>query len=168
MPRTRPSLRASIAEATGGAPLPEGTGRFLLGAAGLLLAIGLFVWWNVRASDAERAVIQHYVSSLRRGDDAAAYALLTSETKRLFAEDAWRGGMHTALLRASADLRVDAVRPITDANKGCARAIVVAGGVETGVTFYLRDENGPRIHAILTNDDFGGGRLLTIEPWQCF
>ena len=168
VPRTRPSLRASIAEATRDTPLPPGTGRFLLGIAGLILAVGLFVWWNVRASDAETSMVRQYVDALRGGDDGAAYALLTSSAKGALAEDAWRADAGTALLRASDGLRIDAVRPIGDANKGCVRAVVSASGAETGITFYVRDENGPRIQAVLGQGDAAGGDLMTIEPWQCF
>lgn len=148
-------------------PFPPGTLKLLLQVLGVLLLIGGGITAIVLAPSEERDAVRKYVALLREGKLSEAHGMLASERAAALSVDGLKTALHTPLLSRSTDLTIVGGRG-SGPGKSCTRTSVDHPGGSDGVYFYLIDENGPKIHTVLANDDFNTGKLVqNIEPWSC-
>ena len=147
--------------------MPPGTLKFLLQLLGGLLVIGGGITAIVLASGKERDAVRQYVALLREGKLSEAHGMLAKERAAAVSVESLKTALHTPLLSKSTDLTILGGRG-SGPGKSCTRTSVDHPGGSDGVYFYLIDEDGPKIHTVLVNDDFNSGKLAqNVEPWSC-
>ena len=140
----------------------------------------VWLWTSILAcsSSPGGTAVQAYVEHLHRGEDAAAYAMVTAGVRGTLPLADWKGAMHTDRLADVQGVSVRGVRSLSPGGTCVYTDLDFATRNDAGpygyYIFYLKDEGGElRVHDVRTYDRIEGGVVKrtyfdeAAEPFPC-